>query len=135
MGAAWSGVLGVGAAARDDRRASRRRGLGDGADIRDGDLGAGARGVPADCRRDSGSIGGAGSLGATLGVLPAALMVTAAGWALVAGLAIVIGRLSRNPGVVERGTSAVKPASLSLGAALAAAGAAAFAFALTASRL
>ena len=76
-----------------------------------------------------------GSLGATVGVLPAALMVTAAGWALVAGLAIVIGRLSRNPGVVERGTSAVKPASLSLGAALAAAGAAAFAFALAASRL
>ncbi len=53
-----------------------------------------------------------GSLGATVGVLPAALIVTAAGWALLAGLAFVIGRLSRNPGVVERGISAVKPASL-----------------------
>jgi len=74
-----------------------------------------------------------GSLGVTMGVIPAALMVTATGWALVAGLAIAIGRLSRNPDVVERGTSAVKPASLSLGAALAVAGAGAFAFALAAS--
>jgi hypothetical protein len=72
-----------------------------------------------------------GSLGATIGVVPAALIVTAMGWALLAGLAITLGRLSRNPGSVERGSAAVKRSSLSLGGALAIAGAAAFVLALT----
>jgi hypothetical protein len=76
-----------------------------------------------------------GSLGATLGVVPAALIVTAMGWALLAGLAIALGRLSRNPSVIERGTSAVTGASPGLVTALAIAGAAALALALTASGL
>jgi hypothetical protein len=74
-----------------------------------------------------------GSLGATLGVVPAALMVTATAWLLLAALALALGRLSRNRTIVEHGTSAVKSASPGLGAALIIAGAAAFALALTAS--
>jgi hypothetical protein len=70
-----------------------------------------------------------------MGVVLAALMVTAMGWALLAGLAIALGRLSHNPAIVERGSSAVKRGSLSLGAALAMAGVAAFVLALTASGL
>lgn len=76
-----------------------------------------------------------GSLGATLGIVPASLLVTAAGWIVLAGLALVLGRLLRNAAIVERGTSAVKPAAPGLGAALAIAGAAAFALALTAGHL
>jgi hypothetical protein len=75
-----------------------------------------------------------GSLGATFGVALASLLVTAFGWIVLAGLALVLGRLSRNAAIVERGTSAVKPAAPGLGAALAIAGAAAFALALTAER-
>ena len=72
-----------------------------------------------------------GSLGATIGVVPAALIVTATGWVLLAGLAITLGGLSRNPGSIERGSAAVKRSSLSLGGALAIAGVAAFVLALT----
>ena len=75
-----------------------------------------------------------GSLGATIGVVPAALSVTVTGWALLAGLGMVLGGLSRN-GSSERGTSAVTSASPGLGAALAIAGTAAFVLALTASGL
>lgn len=76
-----------------------------------------------------------GSLGASYGVMPASLVVTAAGWIGLVGLAFVLGRLSRNGTIVERGTSAVKPASPGLGAALAIASAGAFALALTGARL
>jgi hypothetical protein len=76
-----------------------------------------------------------GSLGATMGILPASLIVTAFGWALLAGVALTLGTLARNSAIVERGTSAVKAASPRLGAALVIAGAAAFALALTGSRL
>jgi hypothetical protein len=76
-----------------------------------------------------------GSLGATIGVLPASVVVAAGGWALLASLALMLGALSRNPIIVERGTSAVTPAFPHLGAALTIAGAAAFALALTASDL
>jgi hypothetical protein len=44
---------------------------------------------------------------------------------------LALGALARNAQRVERGTSAVKPASPRLGAALVIAGAAAFALALT----
>jgi hypothetical protein len=67
--------------------------------------------------------------------VPAALIVTAMGWALLASLAIALGRLSRNPSVIERGTSAVTGASPGLVTALAIAGAAALALVLTASGL
>ncbi len=72
-----------------------------------------------------------GSLGATIGVVPASAIVTAGGWVLLTGLALTLGALARNAQRVERGTSAVKPASPRLGAALVIAGAAAFALALT----
>jgi hypothetical protein len=75
-----------------------------------------------------------GSLGATIGVVPAALSVTVTGWALLAGLGMALGGLSRNASS-ERGTSAVTSASPGLGTALAIAGTAAFVLALTASGL
>jgi hypothetical protein len=75
-----------------------------------------------------------GSLGTRIGVVPAALSVTVTGWALLAGLGMALGGLSRN-GSSEGGTSAVTPASPGLGAALAIAGTAALVLALTASGL
>jgi hypothetical protein len=74
-----------------------------------------------------------GSLGATIGVVPASLVVTVGGWALLASLALTLGALARNSSLVERGTSAVRPATPQLGAALMIAGGAAFALAMTAS--
>jgi hypothetical protein len=76
-----------------------------------------------------------GSLGATFGIVPAALLITTAGWIVLAGLALLLGRLSRNAAIAERGTSAVKAASPGMGTALVIAGAAAFALALTAGPL
>jgi hypothetical protein len=74
-----------------------------------------------------------GSMGAAIGVAPASLVVTAGGWALLASLALTLGALTRNTNFVERGTSAVRPASPRLGVALVIAAAAAFVFALVAS--
>ena len=75
-----------------------------------------------------------GSLGATLGVVPGSLSIVIGGWALLAGLALLLGAAMRHPQIVERGTSAVPAASPRLGAALAIAGAAALALALVASQ-
>ena len=74
-----------------------------------------------------------GSLGATTGIVPASLVVTAGGWVLLASLALTLGALTRNSDIVERGTSAVKPAVPRLGTALVIAGISAFAFAFAAS--
>jgi len=74
-----------------------------------------------------------GSLGDTMGVVPATIVITLTGWALFAGVAIALGSLSRNSRIVERGTSSVEAATPTLGPALVIAGAAAFAFALAAS--
>ena len=75
-----------------------------------------------------------GSLGATLGVVPGSLSVVIGGWALLAGLALLLGAATRHPQIVERGTSAVPAASPRIGAALAVAGGAALALALVASQ-
>ncbi len=75
-----------------------------------------------------------GSLGATLGVIPGSLCVVIGGWALLAGLALLLGAATRHPQIVERGTSAVPAPSPRLGAALAIAGAAALALAIVASQ-
>jgi hypothetical protein len=71
-----------------------------------------------------------GSFGASIGVLPASIVVTAAGWALVTGGALVLGLASRGSAVVEHGTSAVTPARPPIEAALAVGGTAALALAL-----
>ena len=71
-----------------------------------------------------------GSFGARIGVLPASIVVTAAGWALLAGGALVLGYVSRRLAVGEHGTSAVTPAHPPIGAALAVAGTSALVLAL-----
>jgi hypothetical protein len=48
-----------------------------------------------------------GSLGATLGSVAGSLSVVTGGWALLAGLALLLGAATRHPQIVERGTSAV----------------------------
>jgi hypothetical protein len=72
-----------------------------------------------------------GSFGARIGVIPASLAVTAGGWALIVGGALVLGYASRRTATVEYGAPVVKPARVPLEAALAVAGLAALVLALT----
>ncbi len=72
-----------------------------------------------------------GSFGARIGVIPASLALTAAGWALIVGGALVLGYASRRTARAEYGGLAVKPARVPLEAALVVAGVAALGLALT----
>jgi hypothetical protein len=72
-----------------------------------------------------------GSLGATLGITTASILVTLAIWAGPAALAGILGAVVRRPAQVETGTTAVTAGWPPLGAALATAAAAAALFAWT----